>query len=59
VYHTVPLTEDLLQRADCAVIITDHSAFDYEQIVAGAPAVVDTRNATRHVTQGREKIVLL
>ncbi len=59
VYHTVPLTEDLLRSADCAVIITDHSAFDYEQIVACAPAVVDTRNATRHVTQGREKIVLL
>ncbi|MFP4437860.1 MAG: nucleotide sugar dehydrogenase [Chloroflexaceae bacterium] len=59
VYHTVPLTEDLLRSADCAVIITDHSAFDYDQIVACAPAVVDTRNATRHVTQGREKIVLL
>jgi UDP-N-acetyl-D-glucosamine dehydrogenase len=59
VYHTVPLTEDLLRSADCAVIITDHSTFDYDQIVAGVPAVVDTRNATRHVTQGREKIVLL
>jgi len=59
VYHTVPLTEDLLRSADCAVIITDHSAFDYDQIVACAPAVVDTRNATRHVTQERENIVLL
>jgi UDP-N-acetyl-D-glucosamine dehydrogenase len=59
VYHTVPLTEDLLRNTDCAVIITDHSTFDYEQIVACAPTVVDTRNATRHVTQGREKIVLL
>ncbi len=59
VFHTTPLNTDLLANADCAVIITDHSAFDYEQIVAQAAAVVDTRNATRHVTQGREKIVLL
>jgi UDP-N-acetyl-D-glucosamine dehydrogenase len=59
VYRTVPLTDDLLEQADCVVIITDHSAFDYERIVARARAVVDTRNATRHVREGREKIVLL
>lgn len=59
VFHTIPLTDDLLSSVDCAVIITDHSAFDYEQIVAVAPAVVDTRNATRQVVHGREKIVLL
>lgn len=57
--HTVPLTEDLLHSADCVVIVTDHSAFDYESIVAHAAAVVDTRNATRHVAEGREKITLL
>ena len=45
--------------ADCAVIITDHSAFDYERIVARAQVVVDTRNATRAVQEGREKITLL
>ena len=39
------------------MIITHHSAFDYEQIVAHAQAVVDTRNATRAVREGREKIV--
>ncbi len=59
VHRTVPLTDDLLEQADCVVIITDHSAFDYERIVARARAVVDTRNATRHVREGREKIVLL
>ncbi len=56
---TVPLSDELLARADCVVIITDHSVFDYEQIVAHSQAVVDTRNATRHVQQGREKIILL
>jgi UDP-N-acetyl-D-glucosamine dehydrogenase len=58
-YHTTPLADDLLASADCVVIITHHSAFDYQRIVAHARAVVDTRNATGAVTEGREKIVLL
>ena len=58
-YHTTPLSDDLLESADCVVIVTDHRAFDYARIVDRAPAVVDTRNATRNVLNGREKIVLL
>ena len=58
-YQTTPLSDDLLEQADCAVIVTDHSAFDYARIVARSRAVVDTRNATKDVSQGREKIVLL
>jgi UDP-N-acetyl-D-glucosamine dehydrogenase len=58
-YRTTPFSETLLRQADCVVIVTDHSAFDYAQIVRWARAVVDTRNATRDVTEGREKIVLL
>ncbi len=30
---------------DCAVVITDHSAFDYDQLQRVATVVVDTRNA--------------
>jgi UDP-N-acetyl-D-glucosamine dehydrogenase len=58
--QTVPLSDEVLQQCDCAVIITNHSAFDYERIVTLAPAVVDTRNATRHI-QGelRAKITVL
>jgi UDP-N-acetyl-D-glucosamine dehydrogenase len=55
---SVPLTRDELQHADAVVIATDHSAFDYPLIVDASPLVVDTRNATRSVTRGREKIVL-
>jgi UDP-N-acetyl-D-glucosamine dehydrogenase len=58
-YRTTPLTDELLASADCVAIITHHSAFDYAQIVAHARAVVDTRNATGAVQEGREKIVLL
>ncbi|WP_322496156.1 nucleotide sugar dehydrogenase [Chloroflexus sp.] len=58
--RTALLTDDLLRQCDCAVIITNHRAFDYERIVTLAPVVVDTRNATRSI-QGplREKIVVL
>jgi UDP-N-acetyl-D-glucosamine dehydrogenase len=59
IYHTTPISDELLEQADCAVIITDHSAFDYARVVELAPAVVDTRNATRNVRSGREKIILL
>ena len=39
--------EGMAARADCAVIVTDHSAFDYERLVASAPLIVDSRNALR------------
>jgi UDP-N-acetyl-D-glucosamine dehydrogenase len=52
-----PLTPTFLAQQDCVLIATDHSAYDYEWIVQHAPLVVDTRNATRRVSTGREKIV--
>jgi UDP-N-acetyl-D-glucosamine dehydrogenase len=50
------LSAEYLAGQDCVVIVTDHSAFDYELIVRHAPLVVDTRNATKLVKEGREKI---
>ncbi|HUG93946.1 MAG TPA: nucleotide sugar dehydrogenase [Planctomycetaceae bacterium] len=50
------LTPAFLSAQDCVLIATDHSAYDYDFIVRHARLVVDTRNATRGVTQGREKI---
>ena len=35
---------------DCAVIATNHRAFDYTAIVERAPLVVDTRNALKGFT---------
>jgi UDP-N-acetyl-D-glucosamine dehydrogenase len=54
--RSVPLTDDLLEGCDCAVIVTDHSCYDYARIVEKSQIVVDTRNATRRVAAGREKI---
>lgn len=59
VYETVALSDEVIATADCAVILTDHSAFDYHRIVALCQVLVDTRNATRHVEHEREKIFLL
>lgn len=54
-----PLTEALVKEHDLVVIATDHSHVDYNWLVQHAQAVVDTRNATRNVKTGREKITLL
>lgn len=54
---SLPLTVDLLRTQDVALITTDHTSFDYQLIVDHAPLVVDTRNATRKVARGRDKIV--
>jgi UDP-N-acetyl-D-glucosamine dehydrogenase len=40
---------DNLGRFDCIVIVTDHSLYNYAEIVEQARLVVDTRNATRAI----------
>jgi UDP-N-acetyl-D-glucosamine dehydrogenase len=52
-----PLTPQALGGADCVIVATDHSAYDYRAIVEQSRLVIDTRNATRRVVNGREKIV--
>ena len=47
----VPLNEERVRDADCVVILTDHSVFDYASIVRMASLVVDTRNATAGMTE--------
>jgi UDP-N-acetyl-D-glucosamine dehydrogenase len=34
---------------DCVIIVTDHSQYNYSEIVSSAKLVVDTRNATRGI----------
>jgi len=55
---SVELSAKNLGGYDCVVIATDHTEYDYAAIVDGAKLVVDTRNATRRIAKGREKIVL-
>ena len=51
-----PLDAKFLASQDCVLIATDHSAYDYDFIVKNSKLVVDTRNATGKVREGREKI---
>ena len=56
-HESVELSPERLASYDCVLIATDHSSYDYEAIVRNSKLVVDTRNATRHVKQHREKVV--
>jgi UDP-N-acetyl-D-glucosamine dehydrogenase len=53
------LTPAALKACDVAVIVTDHSAFDYDAIGRHAPLVVDTRNAMKGVRRPRARVVRL
>ncbi|NUQ64676.1 MAG: nucleotide sugar dehydrogenase [Pirellulales bacterium] len=61
-HHDVPdmgsteLSAEFLAAQDCILIATDHSSYDYDFLVRHARIVVDTRNATKNVRTGREKI---
>ena len=43
--NSVELTDEEIKQADCVVIVTNHSAVDYQRVVNLAALVVDTRNA--------------
>jgi UDP-N-acetyl-D-glucosamine dehydrogenase len=58
-WKPVKLTQKALQNSDCVVILADHSAYNYDNIVRNAKLVVDTRNATKKVKKNRERIVKL
>jgi UDP-N-acetyl-D-glucosamine dehydrogenase len=50
---------DVLAAADCVLILTSHSAFDYGEIGEKASLVVDTRNAMKEFRGSRSSIVSL
>lgn len=57
--RATPYTLEGLRAADLVIITTNHSAFCWEEIVANSELVLDTRNATKNLNSGREKIRLL
>jgi len=44
---STPLSE--IEEFDCVLIVTDHSTYDYKDIVQRSKLVVDTRNATQSI----------
>src|SRR5262249_1900618 len=57
--ESIPLREDLVSDCDLVIITADHTTIDYAWVVANAKHVLDTRNATKKVTENRDKITLL
>ena len=58
-YHSIELTTAALAAADAVVIVTDHTAYDWQMVVDHAALVVDTRNATGKTRPSRARIVSL
>ena len=54
--ESTPLTPENLGTFDCVLIATDHSAYDPAFLVQHSKMVLDTRNITKNVVDGREKI---
>lgn len=54
-----PLTRELVASADCVLILTDHTCFDYPAILDAAHLVFDTRNALKAPPGNGVKVVKL
>ncbi len=52
------LTKALLKSVDCVIIVTGHSAYDYDFIVKNAKLIIDTRNVTKNISD-RSKVILI
>lgn len=56
-FCSVSLTETILMEQDCAVIITDHTCYDYREIARFSPLLVDTRNATGYLNGSEGNVI--
>ncbi len=56
---SVPLSDEILDGADCVVIVTGHRAVDYRRVVERLACVVDTCNATADVDRARDNVLRL
>jgi len=56
--ESTPIAPDLLAKMDAVIIVTDHSDYDFAEIVKHSNLVIDTRNATQGIKGATEKIVM-
>jgi UDP-N-acetyl-D-glucosamine dehydrogenase len=57
--HSVPDVLAAVRAADCVVIITHHSSYDYTAILDAAQLIVDTRNALGTKGRASDKVIRL
>jgi UDP-N-acetyl-D-glucosamine dehydrogenase len=55
--NSVGLDEQTIASYDGVLVLTDHSKVDYTEVVRAAKLVIDTRNVTKKLARGNEKIV--
>ncbi|MCS6906462.1 MAG: nucleotide sugar dehydrogenase [Anaerolineales bacterium] len=58
-YHSVPDLWEAVRQADCVVIVTNHSSYNYVAILENARLIVDTRNALGKLGKDNPKVVRL
>jgi UDP-N-acetyl-D-glucosamine dehydrogenase len=58
VVQSCDYNNELLDAADCVVIVTDHSSYHWQHVVDHSQLIVDTRNAT-HKINGKARVVML
>lgn len=56
---SIELTAEALAAADCVVIVTNHSVYDWQWVAGNARLIVDTRNALASPDEATARIVRL
>ncbi len=56
---SLTLTETAVSQADCVVLTTNHTTFDYPFIATHAALIIDTRNAIKQDLMGNGRIIYL
>ncbi len=56
--ESTPITQEFLAEMDAVIIVTDHTDYDFDEIVKHSNLVIDTRNATKGIKGAKEKIVM-
>ena len=59
IMESVPDLIESATKTDCAVIVTDHNAYDYDTILERTPLIVDTRNALGKAGKDNARVVRL
>ena len=57
--EAIDLTEKALAEADCVVVVTDHTWYDWDWIAKHARLIVDSRHALKNVASPKARIVTL
>ena len=54
---SLELTSEVLEAADCVVVATSHSSYDWNWILEHSKLFIDTKNVTHGVASNRGKVV--